>query len=80
MAGIAGLREEGDIRQLQILDHLGHAVDGRGIGLPLKMGVGEHQAQKQQAGTQQGQAKARFSDGKSGLCCFRPEESFNQGL
>jgi hypothetical protein len=47
MAGIAGLREERQIRQLQVPDHPGHAVDGRGIGLPLKMGVGEHQAQKQ---------------------------------
>jgi hypothetical protein len=80
MAGIAGLRKERQVGQIQVSDHPGHAVDGRGIGLPLKPGVGKHQAQKQQAGAQQGQAKARFSDGKSGLCCFLPEESSNQGF
>jgi hypothetical protein len=79
MTGIAGLREERQIRQLQIPDHSGHAVDGRGIGLALKMGVGEHQGQQQQAGAQKVQADARFPDGKSGLC-FLPEESFNQGF
>jgi hypothetical protein len=80
MAGISGLREERQIRQLQIPDHPGHAVDGRGIGLALKMGVGEHQPQKQKAGAQQVQAEARFSYGKSSLCCFLPKESSTQGL
>jgi hypothetical protein len=80
MAGIAGLREEGKIRQLQVPDQAGHTFDGRAVGLPLKPGVGEHQAQEQQTGAQQGQAKARFSDGKPGLCLFLPEKSSNQGF
>lgn len=80
MAGIACLREEGKIRQLQARDHPGHAVDGGAVGLPLKMGVGEHQPQKQQTCGQQGETEARLSNGKPGLCRLLLEESFNQGF
>ena len=40
MTVITGLREQTQIRQLQVPDHLGHAIDGRGIGLPLAARAG----------------------------------------
>lgn len=80
MAGVARLRKEGQISQLQIRDHQGDAFDGRTVGPPLKMGMDEHQAQKQQARGEQGEAEARLSNGNPGLCRFLPEESFNQGF
>jgi hypothetical protein len=51
MPGIAGLREKRQIRKRKVPDNTGHAANGHGIGLPLKIGMGKHQAQKQQAGT-----------------------------
>jgi hypothetical protein len=78
MAGVARLREKGQIRQFQLPDHACHTFNQRGISLPLKSGMDEHQAQKQHTQAQQRQGKARFSDGKSSLCRFLSEESFSQ--
>ena len=58
MTGIAGFREQGEVRQFQVLDHPGYAVDGRAIGLPLHIGMREHQAKKEDKDAQQRQAKA----------------------
>jgi hypothetical protein len=47
MAGIAGLRKESQIGQPQVPDDPCQAVEGQGIGPPLKIGMGEQQATKQ---------------------------------
>jgi hypothetical protein len=61
MAGIARLREKRQIRQLQVRNDSSRMIDQREIGLPLKPGMGEHQADEQHADTRQGQGQARFS-------------------
>ena len=61
MAGVARLREQRQIRQLQVSDDPGKGMDQGKMGLPLHMGMGEHQADEQHADARQGQGQARFS-------------------
>jgi len=70
MAGVARLREECQIRQLQLGNDARHTIDQRQIGLPLKLGMNEHQADEQRADTGQGQGQARFPQGKASPALF----------
>ena len=70
MAGVARLREKRQIRQLQVRDDPGHAIDHGEIGLPLQIGMGEHQADEQHADTRQGQGRGSIFSGKSSPALF----------
>jgi hypothetical protein len=54
MAGVARLREKGQIRQIQGCNDSSHTIDQRKIGLLLKIGMDEHQADEQDARTRSG--------------------------
>jgi hypothetical protein len=79
MTGVARLREKRKIRQFQVHDDFGDGIDRWEIGLPLEMGMGEHQNDEQYADTRQGQGRARFSPENASPVLFLPEESVNQG-
>lgn len=80
VSGIAGLREEGEVRKFEVSNDPGHPVDGRAVCAPLNMGMGKHQAHQQQADTQQAETEPGLPDGKPGLCPFLPGARFNQGF
>jgi len=61
VTGVARLREEGQVRQLQVRDDSGNALEQGPVGLPLPMGMDEHQADEQDADPRQGQGQARPS-------------------
>jgi hypothetical protein len=77
--GIARLGEERKIRQFQVRDDPGDSIDRGEIGLPLHIGMGEHQAEEQNADTGKGQGQARFSQGNASPAFFFTEVSVNQG-
>lgn len=60
MAGIARLREKAQIGQFQGPGYSGDAAYQRDICLPLIRRMKEHRSEKQNGGTEQDQAKARF--------------------
>jgi hypothetical protein len=70
VAGVARLREEAQIRQLQLRDNPCNGFDRGKIGLPLQMGMDEHQADKQHADARQAQGQARFPQGKASPALF----------
>lgn len=53
VAGVARLREEAQIRQLQLRDNPCNGFDRGKIGLPLQMGMDEHQPQQQESDPEQ---------------------------
>jgi len=60
VAGVARLREETQVGQLQFSDHPGRSLDQRDIRPALQAGVDEHRAEEQRPGAQEKQGKARF--------------------
>lgn len=64
VAGVARLGEEAEISQFQLRDDTGYLSNDWGIRLPLKKGMGKHQAKEKDTCAKQGQAKTRFSHGE----------------
>jgi len=76
VAGVARLREEAQIRQLQFSGHPGRGLDQRDIGPALPFGMDEHRAEEQRPGAQEEQGKARFS-GRQPSPAFRFGRAFS---
>ena len=56
MAGVARLGKKAEISQFQVCHDPGYLRNHWGIGLPLKKGMGKHQAKEQNTCAKQGQA------------------------
>jgi len=56
VAGVACLSEEAEIRQFQVGDNTGYLNNDSGVRLPLKKGMGKHQAKEKDTCAKQGQA------------------------
>jgi len=80
VTGVARLGEKRKVRQFQVRDHPGDGIDPGKIGLPLQMGMGEHQADEEYADPRQRQGQARFPRGNASPARFFPEEAANQGF
>jgi len=57
VAGVARLGKKSKIRQFQVRDNTGNGIDHGKVSLSLPQGMGEHQADEQQADTRQDQGR-----------------------
>jgi len=80
MPTVTRFRKKRQIRQFQVRDRPRHMLNPGGVGLVLQPGMDEHQAEQQQAHTEQGQGKARFSYRQSSLAPRLYDQSASQGF